>query len=81
MNKSLGTLKRTVIKYDTCCISARSQDDSVSPADIDREFCHARLDARPPPPPRTAESFFSIHYQLLVPLIDTQRRWSVRSRR
>lgn len=48
MNKSLGTLKRTVIKYDTCCISARSQDDSVSPADIDREFCHARLDARPP---------------------------------
>lgn len=51
VNKSLGTLKRTVIKYDTCCVSARSQDDSVSPADIDREFCHARLDARPPHPP------------------------------
>lgn len=49
VNKSLGTLKRTVIKYDTCCVSARSEDDSVSPADIDREFCHARLDARPPP--------------------------------
>lgn len=60
VNKSLGTLKRTVIKNDTCCVSARSQDDSVSPADIDREFCHARLDARPRPTPHPNPAYGGI---------------------